>query len=66
MIIEHRDGYQTVYAHLDEIKVKVGDKVTTGHLVGTMGDSGYATGVMLEFELLKDGENLNPADYIIK
>lgn len=64
VIIDHRDGYQTVYAHLDEIKVKAGDKVTTGHLVGTMGDSGYATGVMLEFELRKDSIKLNPADYI--
>ncbi len=64
VIIDHRNGYQTIYAHLDEIKVKAGDTVTTGHLIGTMGSTGVATGVHLHFELLKDGDNLNPADYI--
>ncbi|MBO5377398.1 MAG: peptidoglycan DD-metalloendopeptidase family protein [Ruminiclostridium sp.] len=64
VIIDHRNGYQTLYGHLDEIKVKAGDKVTTGHLIGTMGSSGVVTGVQLHFELLKDNLNLNPADYI--
>ena len=64
VIIDHRNGYQTIYAHLDEIKVKAGDTVTTGHLIGTMGSTGVTTGVHLHFELLKDGDNLNPADYI--
>ncbi|MBR4111814.1 MAG: leucine-rich repeat protein [Ruminiclostridium sp.] len=64
VIIDHRNGYQTLYGHLDEIKVKVGDTITTGHLIGTMGSSGVATGVQLHFELLKDNLNLNPADYI--
>lgn len=64
VIIDHRNGYQTLYGHLDEIKVKAGDTVTTGHLVGTMGSSGVVTGVQLHFELLKDNLNLNPADYI--
>ncbi len=64
VIIDHRNGYQTLYGHLDEIKVKVGDTITTGHLIGTMGSSGVVTGVQLHFELLKDNLNLNPADYI--
>ncbi len=64
VIIDHRNGYQTIYAHLDEIKAKAGDTVTTGHLIGTMGSTGVTTGVHLHFELLKDGDNLNPADYI--
>ena len=66
MIIDHRNGYQTFYGHLDEIKVEAGETVTTGHLIGTMGSTGITTGVQLHFELLKNGENLNPADYIIK
>ncbi len=64
IIIDHRNGYQTVYGHLDEIKIQVGDKVTTGHLIGTMGSTGITTGAQLHFELLKDGENLSPADYM--
>lgn len=64
VIIYHRNGYQTIYGHLDEIKIQVGDKVTTGHLIGTMGSTGITTGAQLHFELLKDGENLNPADYM--
>lgn len=66
VIIDHRNGYQTFYGHLDEIKVEAGETVTTGHLIGTMGSTGITTGVQLHFELLKNGENLNPADYIIK
>ena len=64
VIIDHVNGYQTLYGHLDEIKVKVGDTATTGHLIGTMGSTGVTTGVQLHFELLKDNKNLNPADYI--
>lgn len=64
VIIDHRNGYQTFYGHLDEIKVEAGETVTTGHLIGTMGSTGITTGVQLHFELLKDGENLNPADYM--
>lgn len=64
VIIDHRNGYQTLYGHLDEIKVQAGDSVTTGHLIGTAGSSGVVTGVQLHFELLKDGRNLDPADYI--
>ncbi len=64
VIISHRNGYKTLYAHLDTINVQVDDEVTAGHLIGTMGNTGYATGIMLEFELLKDDKNLNPADYM--
>ena len=66
VVINHDNGYQTLYGHLDEIKVKAGDTVTIGQNIGTMGSTGVTTGVQLHFELLKNGENLNPADYISK
>lgn len=66
VVINHGNGYQTLYGHLDEIKVTVGEAVTTGQNIGTMGSTGVTTGVQLHFELLKNGENLNPADYISK
>lgn len=65
VIIDHNNGFQTLYAHLDKINVDKGNKITAGRLIGTMGNTGLTTGVNLHFELLKDGVNLNPEDYIV-
>ena len=64
IIIDHGNGYQTLYAHLEERYIKEGEKVTAGQTIAGMGNTGLATGVHLHFELLKDGVNLNPQDYI--
>ena len=40
---EKGNNYMTVYAHLSEFKVKVGDKVSQGDLIGLMGSTGYST-----------------------
>ncbi len=47
IVIKHSNGYYSAYAHLNSIEVKVGDIVTSRQRIGTMGDSGYATGVHL-------------------
>lgn len=49
--INHNNGYYSVYAHLESIKVVKGQTVEGGQLIGTMGDSGYATGVHLHFSI---------------
>ncbi|MEO0341044.1 MAG: M23/M56 family metallopeptidase, partial [Bacteroidota bacterium] len=60
IVIEHPDGFQSVYAHLQSYSVKVGDQV--GHLrhIGTVGNTGKSSGPHLHFELLKDGKHVDP------
>ena len=61
--IAHKDDFYTFYAHCDEIKVKVGQKVKMKEVIGTVGDTGTTIGVHLHFELWKKDQPLNPLDY---
>ena len=62
--IDHGNGLSTKYAHCSELLVSVGDEVGKGDLIERMGGTGRATGPHLHFEVIKDGERVNPADYI--
>lgn len=62
--VNHGNGYVTSYSHLSQIKVKVGDKVERGDLVGTMGSTGRSTGVHVHYEITKNGSLVNPRSYI--
>ena len=67
--IKHADGYCTFYAHLKygTIKVKKGDKVKEKQVLGYMGDTGYAFGAHLHWELrTAKGYRVNPTDYLNK
>ena len=57
IIIDHKNGYCTLYAHLQKgsLKVGVGDYVTRGQQIARMGDTGWAYGIHLHFELRKKG-----------
>jgi murein DD-endopeptidase MepM/ murein hydrolase activator NlpD len=58
--IEHDDGFMTVYAHNDTNLVQVGDVVSAGHKIATIGRTGRATGWHLHFEIRRDGRVYNP------
>jgi len=60
IIVEHEDGYKSAYAHLNIIKVKKGNQVTKGFVIGTVGKTGTATGYHLHFELIKSNKKIDP------
>jgi len=64
VILNHGDGYFTLYAHLSEILVSVGQDVTPGQIVGRVGDTGSLKGPILHFEVRKGGTALNPEDWL--
>lgn len=61
--INHGFGYRTRYAHLQSIKVKVGQKVVRGEVIGGVGSSGKSTGPHLHYEVVVKGEKVNPVNY---
>ncbi|GEM05187.1 metalloendopeptidase [Halolactibacillus miurensis] len=61
LVVNHNNGYKTLYAHLSNISVNVGQTVPKGAVLGTMGSTGRSTGIHLHFEVLKNGSNINPA-----
>lgn len=62
--INHGDGIETTYAHCSVIKVKKGEVVKTGEKIGEVGSTGNSTGPHLHFEVRKNGEAINPQDYM--
>jgi len=64
VVINHNNGYQTVYAHLSQILVKKGQHVTDSTPIGKVGNTGYSTGCHLHYEIIKEGEKINPEDFI--
>ena len=64
-MIDHGNGYKTAYAHQSAQLVKVGQKVTAGEHIGTMGHTGsLAAGTHLHFELWHNGVRVDPAPYL--
>lgn len=63
LVIDHANGFQTVYCHLDRQLVRVGDAVSAGCRVATTGNTGDTTGSHLHYAILYNGTYVNPADY---
>ncbi|MCM3668910.1 M23 family metallopeptidase [Mesobacillus maritimus] len=60
VIIDHQNGYRTLYAHLNSISVKAGQTVAKGSKIGVMGSTGDSTGVHLHIEVRKNGKVVDP------
>jgi murein DD-endopeptidase MepM/ murein hydrolase activator NlpD len=60
IILEYDDTWATLYGHLNSFKVKTGDEVSSGALLGTMGRTGRASGVHLHFELIRNKTPIDP------
>lgn len=61
--VDHGNGIITRYAHLSSFAVHIGDKVETGTLLGYCGSTGNATGSHLHFEVMRDGNVIDPQSY---
>ncbi len=64
VIIDHGNGFTTLYAHLTSIFVEPGMTVSQGQQIGTMGSTGNSTGAHLHFEVRYGGVPYNPASYL--
>lgn len=64
IILQHDDGYQSMYAHLNRIGVSKGDGITEGQLIGEVGSTGYSTGPHLHFAIFRRGAALDPLKYL--
>ncbi len=64
VIIDHRNGLGTLYAHQSRVNVTVGQKVTAGQVVGFVGQTGMSTGPHLHFEVRELGAPIDPLLYL--
>lgn len=61
LCVQHPDGTETLYAHLQYLYVRTGETVQAGQVLGTAGQTGRATGAHLHFELHKQGTACDPS-----
>lgn len=64
LIIEHDDGLETLYGHLQRLDVSEGQEVAQGETIGKMGSTGRSTGTHLHFEVRKHGAVVNPLPFL--
>jgi murein DD-endopeptidase MepM/ murein hydrolase activator NlpD len=64
VILGHREDIKTLYAHLSTINVSVGESVTKGQVIGSVGSSGVSTGPHLHYEVRLGSSAVNPINYL--
>lgn len=64
VVIDHGNGYQSLYAHCSAIYVTVGQMVSQGEVIAAVGSTGWSTGPHLHFEIRKDGSRVDPLSYV--
>ena len=64
ILMKHKEGWITAYGHLSVFKVKKGDKISSGQVIGIIGDTGYVKSLQLHFEIRHKGKPVNPIDFL--
>jgi murein DD-endopeptidase MepM/ murein hydrolase activator NlpD len=63
VVINHGFGYQTLYGHMSRIAARQGQKISRGQLIGYVGSTGLSTAPHVHYEVIKNGEKVNPINY---
>lgn len=63
IVIQHDEEFKTLYSHLSELKVKVGDKIKRGEVIGLVGSTGTSVRPHLHYEVIKAGKKVDPVEY---
>ena len=66
VLIDHGDGYSSLYAHMSARYVSAGDSVSKGQMIGRVGSTGNSTGPHLHFEIRYYGEKKDPMNFVKK
>ena len=64
VVLDHGNGFQTLYAHLQDFNVAAGDNVAQGQQIATMGSSGNSTGPHTHFEMRQGTVQRNPTGFL--
>jgi murein DD-endopeptidase MepM/ murein hydrolase activator NlpD len=64
VVVDHGNGWQTVYGHFDSVSMFCGAIVNRGDILGAGGTTGHSTGPHLHFEMIYNGVRVNPHDYL--
>ena len=64
-IIDHGQGFYSLYAHASELLIKVGEKVAPRQVIGKVGDSGSPEGARLHFEIRQNGKPVDPLQWLV-
>lgn len=63
VVINHGYGYQSLYGHMKKTKVRVGDRVKRGEVIGWVGSTGKSTGPHLHYEVIKNNDKIDPIHF---
>jgi murein DD-endopeptidase MepM/ murein hydrolase activator NlpD len=66
VVLEHGCGFSTIYAHNKKNHVKMGQKVKRGDPIASVGTTGNSTGPHLHYEVMKNGKNVNPKNFLAR
>lgn len=65
IIVDHGNGFKSLYAQLSDYAIAKGDQVTKGQVIGKVGSSGRSTAPHLHYEVMENGSKVNPVGYIL-
>jgi murein DD-endopeptidase MepM/ murein hydrolase activator NlpD len=63
IVINHGFGFETLYGHMSKFAVRAGKKVKRGEIIGYVGSTGLSTAPHVHYEVIKNGEKINPINY---